>query len=158
MTTIQTKSIQLDDLTVNNIGVLRKINETVLPTKYSDKWYDESLKLNDELVQLAFYDELPVGGIRCGLDVPQNHNAPTRIYIMTLAVLKPYRGLKIGQKLINHVIEYAKKIQLPEISAHAKSDDEQAIKFYEKQGFEKSEEIKGYYNELGDAWLLVKKL
>lgn len=44
--------ISLDDLTPNNLGVLRRINSVVLPTTYSDTWYKDSLKVG-ELAKLG---------------------------------------------------------------------------------------------------------
>lgn len=40
-------AIELDDLTVNNIGVLEKINEVVLPTRYPEDFYKKALESND---------------------------------------------------------------------------------------------------------------
>jgi len=40
-------AIALDDLTVNNKEVLRKINEVVLPTRYPEDFYAKALEAND---------------------------------------------------------------------------------------------------------------
>lgn len=47
-------AIALDDLTVNNKEVLRKINEVVLPTRYPDEFYKNSLESSD-FVKLGKY-------------------------------------------------------------------------------------------------------
>jgi ribosomal protein S18 acetylase RimI-like enzyme len=154
------RRIQLDDLTRNNLGVLRRINSVVLPATYSDKWYEESLSMG-ELAKLAFYDDLPVGAIRCSLETPQKQTAPTRIYIMTLAVLAPYRGYGIGTLLLNHVIEQAKSMYLHEISVHVWVDNEdEVVEWYEKRGFTRGELVKGYYQKMdpkGDAYIMTKR-
>ena len=54
--------IALDDLTPNNLGVLKKINEVTLPIKYPESWYKQILESSNSIVQLAYYSELPVGG------------------------------------------------------------------------------------------------
>lgn len=47
-------AIELDDLTVNNIGMLEKINQVVLPTKYSEEFYKKALE-SGEFVKLGEY-------------------------------------------------------------------------------------------------------
>lgn len=47
-------NIQLDNLTANNLGVLKRINSAVLPSPYSESWYKESLKIG-ELAKLGAY-------------------------------------------------------------------------------------------------------
>lgn len=37
--------VQLDDLTANNLGVLKRINSVVLPTNYGETWYKDSLNV-----------------------------------------------------------------------------------------------------------------
>jgi hypothetical protein len=37
--------VQLDDLTANNLGVLKRINSVVLPTNYGEAWYKDSLNV-----------------------------------------------------------------------------------------------------------------
>ncbi len=45
--------IALDDLTANNVGILKQINKVTLPMTYPDSWYKESLTLTDGLVKLG---------------------------------------------------------------------------------------------------------
>ncbi|KAJ8099779.1 acyl-CoA N-acyltransferase [Lipomyces tetrasporus] len=152
--------VALDDLTVNNIGVLRRINNVVLPTSYSDSWYKDSLTVG-ELAKLAYFNDIPVGAIRCSLETPPNHKDHTRIYIMTLAVLSPYRGYGIGRKLVDHILEYAKKIFVKEVYCHVWVENEDALSWYQHIGFDKGELVPGYYKKMipaGDAYILKKSL
>ena len=41
-----------------------------------------------------------VGGIACRYEKGTTPGAPTRLYIMTLGVLAPYRGRGVGQRLL----------------------------------------------------------
>jgi ribosomal protein S18 acetylase RimI-like enzyme len=110
---------------------------------------------------LAFYNELPVGAVRCALETPQNHNQPTKIYIMTLAVLAPYRGYGIGTKLLDHIIEQAKEMYVHDVYVHVLATDEDAIQWYEKRGFDKGDLVKEYYKTMqprGDAYVMSKKI
>lgn len=153
-------NVQLDDLTPNNLGMLKRINAVVLPTSYTDSFYDEALKVG-QLAKLAYYNEIPVGAIRCCLEVSPEHTKPSRIYIMTIAVLSPYRENGIGGMLLDHIEKYAAETFIPELSVHCLTDDSEVLEWYKKRGFEIVEEVKGYYKRLTpakDAYLMVKKL
>lgn len=45
--TTMSSRIRLGDLTPANLEVLRRINTSVLPAKYADKWYQESLEVGE---------------------------------------------------------------------------------------------------------------
>lgn len=156
--------ISLDDLTVNNIGVLKRINSSCLPTSYPDSWYESSLE-SGQIVKLAYYSELPVGAIRAKTinkahnlntyETTQQHKTgpsiiPNAVYIESFAVLKAYRNLGIGKKLLAYVIEETKKKFIHEITLHIHVENVFAQEWYEKQGFIKEETlVKDYYKEQG---------
>ena len=89
-----------------------------------------------------------------------------RLYIMTLGVLAAYRNHGIGSKLVKSVLDYfteqkdEKFSQVDEIMLHVQSNNDDAIKFYEKMGFEKGELVEGYYKRIDppDCYVLKKKL
>jgi ribosomal protein S18 acetylase RimI-like enzyme len=108
----------------------------------------------------ALYNDIPVGAIRCSLDVPQSHTSPTRIYIMTLAVLAPYRGCGIGSTLVDHIIGQAQSMFIHEVFVHVWTENEDALEWYEKKGFKKNDLVKKYYHRMnppGDAWIMTRK-
>jgi N-alpha-acetyltransferase 50 len=51
-TTTTSKNITLDDLTSQNIGLLKTLNSVLFPVPYSDKFYKESLTVG-ELAKLG---------------------------------------------------------------------------------------------------------
>lgn len=153
--------IALDSLTVNNLGTFQKINETCLPTRYNPNWYRDSLD-QGQIVQLAYYTELPVGAVKAkpintAYKNPTHETSlqaiinskivPNAIYIESLSVLKAYRNLGIGKKLVDYVVEETKKKFIHEIVLHVHVDNKQAIDFYLKQGFKQNEVVKDYYKE-----------
>ncbi|KAJ6361408.1 hypothetical protein OIU78_001945 [Salix suchowensis] len=77
---------------------------------------------------------------------------------MTLGVLAPYRGLGIGTKLLNHVIDLSSKQNISEIYLHVQTNNEDAINFYKKFGFEITDTIQNYYMNITppDCYLLTK--
>ncbi|EMG48665.1 naa50 N-alpha-acetyltransferase 50 [Candida maltosa Xu316] len=153
--------VALDDLTVNNIGVFKKINEVTLPIKYPEGWYNQTLKSSSTIVKLAYYSELPVGAIKART-FHNNHNlkfndfinsseilskTPNSVYIESFAVLKAYRNLGIGKKLLNYLIEETKKKFIHEIIIHVHVTNEDSISWYKKQGFTQGELVKDYYKD-----------
>ncbi|MCL5128473.1 MULTISPECIES: GNAT family N-acetyltransferase [unclassified Algibacter] len=52
-----------------------------------------------------------------------------------MAVSPKHRGLKIGQKLMHHVIEFAKTKQISKLIIYSNRKLENAIYIYEKNGF-----------------------
>ncbi|KAI5962430.1 NAT5 [Candida pseudojiufengensis] len=169
--------IALDDPTINNIGVFKKINEVSLPTIYPESWYKSSLESNEYLVQLAYYAELPVGAIKAktfsnnsikstyqeSINSSILQKTPNCVYIESFAVLKKYRNLGIGSELLNWIIEETKKRFIHEILIHVHVNNEYALQWYKKKGFIQDENIvKDYYKEQGlenpDAYILKLKV
>ncbi|PHT46007.1 hypothetical protein CQW23_15165 [Capsicum baccatum] len=85
-------AISLDGVTDKNIMQLKKINTAIFPARYNDKYYTDSIAS---------------GSIACRLE--KKEGGPLRVYIMTLGVLAPYRGLGTGSKLLNHVLDLCAK-------------------------------------------------
>nr|KJB80689.1 hypothetical protein B456_013G110600 [Gossypium raimondii] len=77
---------------------------------------------------------------------------------MTLGVLAPYRGLGIGTRLLNHVLDLCLKQNIQEIYLHVQTNNDDAINFYKKLGFEITETIKNYYTNIDppDCFVLTK--
>lgn len=146
--------IRLDDLTKDNIAAFRRINSVVLQTTYSDSWYRQSLDVG-QLAKLALYIDTPVGAIRCALEV--QGSLPVRIYIMTLAVLAPYRGYGIGRRLVDHIVEQARNLFVHEIYVHVWTENAEGIEWYSKRGFQKKGLVEKYYQKMSppnDAWIM----
>lgn len=165
----------LDDVTSNNLGTLKKINTECLPTSYPVEWYKDLLN-SDQISKLAYYSELPVGGVKAKLVNLSNELSsfdsvtnsklvpkmvPNMVYIETFAVLKSYRNLGIGKQLLEFLIEETKQKFIHEICLHVQTTNP-AVEWYLKQGFEKKSTIEGYYTaqnlENPDAYVLSLKV
>ncbi|KAI9095121.1 acyl-CoA N-acyltransferase [Phlyctochytrium arcticum] len=87
---------------------------------------------------------------------------PSRIYIMTLGVLAPYRRLHVGSHLLDHIIQFAQETpHIYQLCLHVQTTNTAALAFYERKGFEKRQLLSGYYArnkgvEPPDAWFLVR--
>lgn len=166
--------ISLDDVTPNNLGVLKKINEAVLPTTYPEAWYQDSLT-SSHIVKLAYFSELPVGAIRGKAIVtpPQLYNSlvtttsikdavPLAVYLELLAVLPAYQHQGIGLKLLQYFEEQTKEKFIHKIILHVHVDNTEAQKWYETRGFVKGDMVADYYKEQGlehpDAYIYTKEV
>ncbi|XP_020105880.1 N-alpha-acetyltransferase 50 [Ananas comosus] len=148
-------SISLDGLRDKNVMQLKKLNTALFPVRYNDKYYADALASAD-LTKLAYFNDICVGSIACRLE--RKEGGAIRVYIMTLGVLAPYRGLGIGTKLLTHVLDLSAKQNISEIYLHVQTNNDDAIAFYKKFGFEITDTIQNYYTNITppDCYVLSK--
>lgn len=169
--------ISLDDVTANNLGTLKKINEVCLPCKYPDSWYQDCLN-SDQIVQLAYYSELPVGCIKAkAIHInPNDLNSfaltstqklapkmiPNIVYLESLSVVPKYQQLGIGNRLLTFLIEETKNKFIHEIVLHVQALNSNALEWYKRHGFVEKELVKDYYKgqqlQQPDAYILSLKI
>lgn len=148
----QRSPISLAAFTRNNINVLRKLNAVLFPQMtYDEKFYNESIGLDEGLGVFAYYRDVCVGAVRCRKEDDGS------IYIMTFGVLAPYRRLGIGAKLLENVEEHMKKDN-PSVWLHVHVQNNEAIDWYCNHGFTKDGVAHDYYRRLTppDAVILRK--
>ncbi|KAK6927476.1 GNAT domain [Dillenia turbinata] len=147
--------ISLDGVRDKNLMQLKKLNTVLFPVRYNDKYYTDAL-LSGEFTKLAYYSDICVGSIACRLE--KKEGGAVCVYIMTLGVLAPYRGLGIGTKLLTHVLDLCSKQNISEIYLHVQTNNEDAINFYKKFGFEITDTIQNYYTNITppDCYVLTK--
>ena len=115
-----------------------------------------------ELAKLAFYNDIVVGGVCCRVDTSavgkkvrfsEKKNIKHlsiiysfQLYIMTLGCLAPYRRLGIGTKMLEHVLNVVKEDgNFSSIFLHGQINNQSAIDFYKKFGFNIVETKEQYY-------------
>ncbi|KAG9133897.1 hypothetical protein Leryth_004622 [Lithospermum erythrorhizon] len=147
--------ISLDSLRDKNLMQLKKLNAALFPVHYNDKYYSDALASAD-FTKLAYFSDICVGAIACKLE--KKEGGSVRVYIMTLGVLAPYRNVGIGTKLLTHVLELCAKQNIGEIYLHVQTNNEDAINFYKKFGFEITETIHNYYTNITppDCYVVTK--
>ncbi|KAK0163617.1 hypothetical protein PV327_007283 [Microctonus hyperodae] len=149
--------IELGDVTPHNIKQLKLLNQVVFPVTYNEKFYKDVLEAG-ELAKLAYYNDIVVGAVCCRVDTSENSR---RLYIMTLGCLSPYRRLGIGTVMVQHVLNFVDKDNnFDSIFLHVQVNNEGAIDFYKKFGFEIVETKQHYYKRIepADAHVLQKTL
>ena len=153
--------IELGDVTQHNINLLRRLNQVVFPVTYNDKFYQDVVRAG-ELAKLAYYNDIVVGAVCCREDLEDGQR---RLYIMTLGCLAPYRRLGIGTVMLQHVLKVAhpkpdKDPVYDAIFLHVQINNDGAIDFYKRFGFEVIETKEHYYKRIepADAHVLQKTL
>jgi len=155
--------IDLGDVTPHNIKLLKKVNQVVFPIVYHDKFYKDVLE-SGEYAKLAYYNDVVVGAVCCRVDVTnpeEGQIAKKKLYIMTLGCLAPYRRLGIGTQMLDHVMDIVDKDgKFNSVVLHVQINNEGALRFYKRFGFEVVETKEAYYKRIepADAHVLEKKI
>ncbi|EFN58662.1 hypothetical protein CHLNCDRAFT_13632, partial [Chlorella variabilis] len=150
--------ISFGTVTDKNIEQLKLLNRAVFPISYPERMYKDILAYTD-VTHLAYHNDVLVGAITCRLE--KSAQGP-KLYILTLGVLAPYRGMGAGSALLERCLQHC-AAQLPEVAEallHVQTSNEEAMRFYGRYGFEVGETIPGYYKRLDppDAVVLRKAL
>jgi ribosomal protein S18 acetylase RimI-like enzyme len=150
-------SIELGDLTQHNLKQLKVLNRDVFPVAYNEKFYKDLLGAG-ELCKLAYCNDIVVGAVCCRIDLTENRR---RLYIMTLGVLAKYRELGLGTLMLEHVFKICEREgNIDSIYLHVQVNNDTALSFYKKFGFEIISTATEYYRRLEpcDAYLLERSL
>jgi ribosomal protein S18 acetylase RimI-like enzyme len=137
-----------------NLGQFKKINESTLEVGYSEKFYLAITSQWQEFTFLGYLSDVAIGSISARRE---QRNEETCIYVMTCSVLKPYRLLKVGRILMEHLMEKVRSSGLKTLFLHVWTASVDAFKFYQALGFELEEEIPDYYQDLTPQSALVLK-
>lgn len=160
-------SVAFDEVDETNVSELEKINLAIFPIKYPPRVYQDIVKCAG-VSFLATIDDAPglrgskgstgptgptgstlsstrtIGGVSCRLE---QTSEGIILYIITLGVLAPYRNEGLGKALLGRSLETVRE-SLPEVGRarlHVQVSNTDAIRFYEKHGFEIVETIENYY-------------
>ena len=69
-------------------------------------------------------------------EAPSVFDRPDRLVVGDIYVREPYRGAGLARELIDRAAERARAADCPELALDVDADNERALAFYEKLGFE----------------------
>ncbi len=124
---------------------------------FSDPWSQTSFisELSDNSYAsyfIAIYQDMIVGYIGGWLVTDELH-------ITNLAVDKKFRGLGIGQQLIDGIIEYSKDRGINRATLEVRASNNSAMNLYRKKGFTSVGYRPNYYtNNKEDAMIMWKEI
>ena len=105
---------------------------------FSEKKIEQSLKKENNLYWLAYADELPVGYAKLKLHSSSQFLEQKDVcQLQKIYVLKDFLSLKIGLKLQQELMNEAETSGSSYIWLSVLKENERAISFYEKNGFNK---------------------
>lgn len=105
---------------------------------FSDKKIEQSLRKEHNLYWMAFVNELPVGYAKLKLHSPSQFLDQTNVcQLQKIYVLKDYLSLRIGLQLQQELIDEARASGSSYIWLSVLKENERAIQFYIKNGFDK---------------------
>ncbi|UJR31294.1 hypothetical protein I4U23_018792 [Adineta vaga] len=148
---IKRVNTDLGELTQHNIKQLKVLNRDIFPVLYNEKFYKDLLEAG-ELCKLAYCNDIVVGTLCCRFDLSDNRR---RLYIMTLGVLAKYRTL-----MLKHALKICEDDgNVDSIYLHVQINNQTALSFYKKFGFEIVSKATDYYRRLepSDAYLLERQ-
>jgi len=162
--------LRFGDVTKDNWQQLRRLNLSVFPVSYSDKFYADTYRPElKAITRLAFYNDVLIGAVCCRYETVEltaeriinKSDQHRRLYIMTLGVLAPYRHYGVGRRLLEIILDHAKKTNdIEEIFLHVQTSNTEALAFYKAFGFENVGIINNYYKKISppDCYIVSKKL
>ena len=107
-----------------------------------DRFYKELLNKN-RMTFVYTKDEEYIGEVSIVFNKnDEDYSIPgIRLYISRIIVKKEFRGKGYGKKLMNHIIEYAKREKYKELSLGVNLDNYIALRLYVELGFNKIQYI-----------------
>ena len=135
-------------------------------------WSSPTIVLEKETSRTTSSDGKVIGGVRCRLELdpvpvtglPQSWTSTTlakRLYISTISLLSPYRGLGVATGLLEKAIkEGLRNDGVRLVYAHVWQGNESVLEWYEKRGFVKGDMVQHYYRRLkpDGAWVVWKNV
>lgn len=136
--------------TIENLNEIQELNNQLFELEYNN--FDSSLKvgwpfekegieyfsdmLNNQVVFIALVDNSVVGYLAGSINIESSYVTKSLAELDNMFILENYRKYGIGTKLVNEFKKYCLNIGIQEMKVTASARNNNAIKFYKKNGFE----------------------
>ncbi|KAI1160959.1 acyl-CoA N-acyltransferase [Nemania serpens] len=175
-----------------HIPALRRISSLLLPVNYPDSFYarlSDPLSSGAFSRVILWRDDKKspsapakvIGGLVCRpepspfhagtVDAPSPSRPrgptlpsaqPNALYIQSLVLLSPYRGLGLAAALLDEVVADAARSEFAceSVWAHVWTQNEEGLRWYTARGFACVDELKRYYKQLrpDSAWIVRREI
>jgi [ribosomal protein S18]-alanine N-acetyltransferase len=135
------------------------INMVTLPEHYSDYFFESLLRELPEAFIVAEVDEKVVGYIMCKIEFGFSNfrklGFVKKGHVVSVAVLDQHRGKGIGKALMLEGINGVVSRKSDEIYLEVRISNIQAIRMYQKLGFQIKSRLRSYYRDGEDAYLMA---
>lgn len=155
---------RIEEIRLEDISEVIKINETVLPENYPYYFYELLYKNYSKAFLIARVGEKVVGYVMCRVEHSFTiERALPRFYktghVVSIAIIPTYRRMGIGSRLMLRAMDALKNVyRCRNVYLEVRVSNIGAINFYEKLGFKIDRVIKGYYRDGEDAYVMSKEL
>ncbi|KAI1185260.1 acyl-CoA N-acyltransferase [Nemania serpens] len=173
-----------------HIPALRRISSLLLPVNYPDSFYarlSDPLSSGAFSRVILWRDDKKnpsapakvIGGLVCRPEPSPFHAGtvdassrprgpplpsaqPNALYIQSLVLLSPYRGLGFAAALLDEVVADAARSEFAceSVWAHVWTQNEEGLRWYKARGFACVDELKRYYKQLrpDSAWIVRREI
>jgi ribosomal-protein-alanine N-acetyltransferase len=135
------------------------VNMVTLPEHYSDYFFESLLRELPEAFIVAEVDDKVIGYIMCKIEFGFSNfrklGFVKKGHVVSVAVLDQHRGKGIGKALMLEGINGVVSRKSDEIYLEVRISNTQAIRMYQKLGFQIKSRLRSYYRDGEDAYLMA---
>ncbi|MBQ4528762.1 MAG: ribosomal protein S18-alanine N-acetyltransferase [Clostridia bacterium] len=133
-----------------HIDAVAELDKQCFTLSWSRALFESELNSSNTFYIVAICEEKIVG--YCGIQAVAGEGSITNV-----CVLHGYRNKGIASSLLEKIISYGKETNLEFITLEVRESNINAIKLYEKFGFEKVGARKNYYSDNKETAILMTK-
>ena len=130
-----------------------------LPEHYSDYFFESLLRELPEAFIVAEVNDKVIGYIMCKIEFGFSNfrklGFVKKGHVVSVAVLDQHRGKGVGKALMLEGIGGVVSRKSDEIYLEVRVSNTQAIKMYQKLGFQIKSKLRTYYRDGEDAYLMA---
>jgi ribosomal-protein-alanine N-acetyltransferase len=158
---------QLGDCNIRRAGPsdlisVMEINLKTLPEHYSDYFYESLLAELPEAFIIAEIGGKHVGYIMCktefGFSNFKKLGFVKKGHVVSIAVVEEHRRKGIGNALVEESVNGVNLRKCDEFYLEVRCSNTDAVRLYEKMGFEIRQQLNAYYRDGEDAYLMAIEL
>ncbi|HYY49319.1 MAG TPA: ribosomal protein S18-alanine N-acetyltransferase [Nitrososphaeraceae archaeon] len=135
------------------------INMATLPEHYSDYFFESLLRELPEAFIVAEVDDKVIGYIMCKIEFGFSNfrklGFVKKGHVVSVAILEQHRGRGIGKALMLEGINGVLSRKSDEIYLEVRVSNSQAIRMYQRLGFQIKSRLRSYYRDGEDAYLMA---